>query len=95
MIEEGWNGMKTWNAGGEICVKRKALLGGIVDLRHLVKEFRVEEERGDKKGIHIKEENCVKRKFVLRGYRYVDLKKIGENLRIAEGWIGGRETNIY
>ena len=66
MIEERRNGMKTWNAGGENGVERKAVLGGIVDLTHLVKELRVEEERGDKKGIHIKEENCVKRKFVLR-----------------------------
>ena len=66
MIEEGRDGMKTWNAGGEICVKRKAVLGGIVDLTHLVEELKAEEERDGKKGIHIKEENCVKRKFVLR-----------------------------
>ena len=55
MIEEGRDGMKTWNAGGEICVKRKAMLGGIVDLTHLVEELKAEEERDGKKGIHIKE----------------------------------------
>ena len=64
IIEEGWDGMKTWNAGGEICVKRKAVLGGIVDLTHLVEELRAEEERDDKKGTHIKEDHCVKGKFV-------------------------------
>ena len=48
-----------------------------MDLTHLVEELRAEEERDGKKGIHIKEENCVKRKYVLRGYRYVDFNKIG------------------
>ena len=60
------NGTKAWNAGSEFCVKRKAVLREIVDLRHLEKGLRTEEERGDKKGCNNEEEHCIKRKFVLK-----------------------------
>ena len=53
MIEEGRNGTKACNAGGEICVKKKTMLRGIIDLRHLVQGLRTEEGRDDTKVIHI------------------------------------------
>ena len=70
MIEEGRNGMKACNAGGGICVKKKTMLRVIIDLKHLVEGLKTEEERYDTKVIHIEQENCVKRKCVLRGPAY-------------------------
>ena len=62
--------MKVCNAGGEMYVKKKTMLRGIIDLRHLVDGFRTEEERDDTKVIHIEQEHCVKRKCVLRAHVY-------------------------
>ena len=93
MIEDGRNGMKAWNAGGELCGKRKAMLRGIVDLRYLVKGLRIEEERDDNKGVHIEEENCVKRKYVLRGH--VDLKEPRVERQDCRGMEGGSERNVH
>ena len=93
MIEEGRNGMKACNAGGEIYVKKKTMLRGHIDLRHLVEGLKTEEERDDTEVIHIKEYNCVKMKCVLR--RYVYQKTTRGKHQDCQGMEGGCESNIH